>query len=94
MLVASFLLAALQLAGASPVVEPSRRQSSGLLGVLASKKKLTFDAAGQFKVLSLSDMHFGERNGDGSWAAWGVTQDTNTQRVHATVLDQEKPNYV
>jgi len=32
--------------------------------------------------------------GDGTWADWGVEQDLNTTKVHETVLDQERPNYV
>ncbi|KAF7305655.1 Metallo-dependent phosphatase [Mycena chlorophos] len=39
-------------------------QPAGLLGLVPGKRKLTFDGAGNFKVVSFSDMHFGER--------WGV----------------------
>ncbi|KAJ7204299.1 Metallo-dependent phosphatase-like protein [Mycena rebaudengoi] len=77
-------------ASASPV---SRSASSQLFG-LNSDKKLTFDRNGNFKVVSFSDMHTGERPGDGTWAPWGPANDASTQRVHATILDQEKPNYV
>ena len=42
-------------------------------------KKLVFDSDGHFKVVSFSDMHFGERNGDGSWAPWGPINDARTQ---------------
>ncbi|KAF7323948.1 Metallo-dependent phosphatase-like protein [Mycena kentingensis (nom. inval.)] len=61
-----------------------------LTGVCDSKPKLTFDAAGKFKVVSFSDMHMGE----GEEVDWGPQQDVNTSRVHATVLDEEKPSYV
>ncbi|KAJ7162799.1 Metallo-dependent phosphatase-like protein [Mycena crocata] len=52
--------------------------------------KLTFDAHGKFKVVSFSDMHFGE----GEEVAWGPEQDANTTMVHETILDNEKPDYV
>ncbi|EJT98082.1 Metallo-dependent phosphatase [Dacryopinax primogenitus] len=74
---------------------PLPRQN-GLLGVLdwSLKRKLTFNTDGEFKVVSFSDMHFGERNGDGTFASWGPEQDTNTTIVHSIILDQEKPDYV
>ncbi|GFZ45087.1 hypothetical protein JCM24511_02813 [Saitozyma sp. JCM 24511] len=77
-------------AAAAPLVS----RDSTLLGCLTWKKRLTFDSNGNFKVVSFSDMHMGERWGDGSWASWGPSNDAATQNVHATVLDQEKPNYV
>ncbi|ORY25933.1 Metallo-dependent phosphatase-like protein [Naematelia encephala] len=73
---------------------PLDKRSGQLMGTLGGKKKLTFDRNGNFKVVSFSDMHFGERWGDGTWASWGPSNDAATQNVHATVLDQEKPNYV
>ena len=36
---------------------------SKLYGLSNGKAKLTFDEHGSFKVVSFSDMHFGERNG-------------------------------
>ncbi|KAH8832667.1 Metallo-dependent phosphatase-like protein [Flagelloscypha sp. PMI_526] len=82
-------------ANAAAVATPvGERASSELLGLDLHKKKLTFDSNGHFKVVSFSDMHFGERWGNGSWAEWGPANDASTQRVHGVVLDQEKPNYV
>ncbi|KZT50667.1 Metallo-dependent phosphatase [Calocera cornea HHB12733] len=88
------LLALLRLTGLTHAT-PVPRQS-GLMGILdwALKRKLTFDKDGQFKVVSFSDMHFGERNGDGTWASWGPEQDTNTTIVHGIILDEEQPDYV
>ncbi|ORX35176.1 Metallo-dependent phosphatase-like protein [Kockovaella imperatae] len=64
------------------------------MGVIPDKKKLTFDDNGKFKVCVFSDMHFGERWGNGSFAAWGPENDNLTNYVHATILDQEQPDYV
>ncbi|KAJ6522405.1 Metallo-dependent phosphatase-like protein [Mycena capillaripes] len=55
-----------------------------------SNRKLIFDARGSFKVVSFSDMHFGE----GEEVTWGPQQDVNTSRAHAHILDHEKPSYV
>ncbi|KIY73264.1 Metallo-dependent phosphatase [Cylindrobasidium torrendii FP15055 ss-10] len=60
---------------------------------LSSKTRLTFKN-GAFKVISFSDMHFGERNGDGTWADWGEVADSKTQGVHSSILDNESPDYV
>ncbi|KAJ7618761.1 Metallo-dependent phosphatase [Roridomyces roridus] len=79
---------------ASTVGGRSISRSNGLAGIVEGKTKLTFDGAGNFKVVSFSDMHTGERWGNGSWADWGPANDAATQNVHATVLDNEKPNYV
>ncbi|KAJ7762955.1 Metallo-dependent phosphatase-like protein [Mycena metata] len=88
------ILGVLLLASNVSALPLARSFSNTLAGILSSKKKLTFDAQGNFKVVSFSDMHTGERPGDGSWAAWGPANDAATQVVHATVLDNEKPNYV
>lgn len=53
--------------------------STQLPGLDPSKSKLTFDSNGRFKVVSFSDMHFGERWGNGSWASWGPENDALTQ---------------
>ncbi|KAF8143723.1 Metallo-dependent phosphatase-like protein [Mycena galopus ATCC 62051] len=88
------ILAALLLASSASAFPLARSVSSTLSGIITGKNKLTFDAAGNFKVVSFSDMHFGERNGDGTWAVWGPANDAMTQVVHGTILDNEKPNYV
>ncbi|KAK7008215.1 Metallo-dependent phosphatase-like protein [Favolaschia claudopus] len=59
-------------------------------GLFNGNTKLTFDSAGNFKVVSFSDMHFGE----GEDVTWGPEQDLNTSRAHSHILDQEKPSYV
>lgn len=87
------ILATTLLAGFTAAM-PLVNRNSNLMGLVSWKKKLTFDRNGQFKVVTFSDMHFGERWGNGSFAAFGPEDDANTQRVHATILDQEKPNYV
>ncbi|KAJ7893257.1 Metallo-dependent phosphatase-like protein [Mycena leptocephala] len=88
------ILGALLLASSVSAFPFALSVASTLGGILTGKNKLTFDAAGNFKVVSFSDMHMGERPGDGSWAPWGPANDAATQVVHATVLDNEKPNYV
>ncbi|KAJ7601880.1 Metallo-dependent phosphatase-like protein [Mycena polygramma] len=64
--------------------------ASTVTGLFGGKRKLTFDAEGNFKVVSFSDMHFGE----GEEVTWGPEQDFNTSMAHAHVLDNEKPHYV
>ncbi|KAJ7025799.1 hypothetical protein C8F04DRAFT_1268785 [Mycena alexandri] len=92
------ILTVLLLASSASALPLARSFSNNLSGILGGKNKLTFDAKGNFKVVSFSDMHMGERPGDGSWAAWGPANASNfdaaTQVVHGTVLDNEKPNYV
>ncbi|KAF7340592.1 Metallo-dependent phosphatase-like protein [Mycena sanguinolenta] len=88
------ILPALLLASSASAFPLGRRVSNTLSGIITSKTKLTFNAAGNFKVVSFSDMHMGERNGDGTWAVWGPANDAATQVVHGTILDNEKPNYV
>ncbi|KAK7055838.1 Metallo-dependent phosphatase-like protein [Favolaschia claudopus] len=68
----------------------STPRMSGVKGYITVAQKLTFDSAGNFKVLSFSDMHFGE----GEDVTWGPEQDVNTSRAHSHILDQEKPSYV
>ncbi|KAK7045261.1 Metallo-dependent phosphatase-like protein [Favolaschia claudopus] len=89
--VSTVLLASIASTSAFPL---GRSITNTLGGLFTGKNKLTFDAKGNFKVVSFSDMHMGERPGDGSWAPWGPEHDAATQVVHATVLDNEKPNYV
>ena len=72
--VASIAFSAASFVSASPL-----QNRAQLLGLDPSKKKLTFDAGGNFKVVSFSDMHFGERWGNGSWAIWGPENDAATQ---------------
>jgi hypothetical protein len=55
--------------------------------------KLVFDD-GRFALAVFTDLHFGEREGDGSWAAWGEAQDRNSSRVMGTVLDLENLDLV
>ncbi|KAJ6623711.1 Metallo-dependent phosphatase-like protein [Mycena sp. CBHHK59/15] len=92
------ILGALLLASSATALPVARSFSNTLSGILNGKNKLTFDSEGNFKVVSFSDMHMGERPG-----AQGMEpglrgdrpmHDAATQRVHATVLDNEKPNYV
>ncbi|CAK5284827.1 unnamed protein product [Mycena citricolor] len=64
--------------------------SAGLLGVLSGKPKLIFGAKKTFKIVSFSDMHFGE----GEDVDWGPQQDVNTSHVHSVVLDNERPDFV
>ncbi|KAJ7339733.1 Metallo-dependent phosphatase-like protein [Mycena albidolilacea] len=86
--------ATLLLASSASAFPLGRSISNTLGGIITGKTKLTFNAAGSFKVVSFSDMHMGERPGDGSWAPWGPANDAATQVVHETVLDNEKPSYV
>ncbi|KAJ7141700.1 Metallo-dependent phosphatase-like protein [Mycena crocata] len=88
------ILATLLLASSAAALPVGRSFSNTLSGILSGKNKLTFDSNGHFKIVSFSDMHMGERPGDGTWAPWGPANDAATQRVHATILDNEKPNYV
>ncbi|KAF7369531.1 Metallo-dependent phosphatase-like protein [Mycena venus] len=89
------ILGAILLLASSASAFPLGRSISNTLGgIITGKNKLTFNAAGNFKIVSFSDMHMGERPGDGSWAPWGPANDAATQVVHGTVLDNEKPNYV
>ncbi|KAJ7235623.1 hypothetical protein B0H12DRAFT_1141361 [Mycena haematopus] len=69
---------------------PLARSFSSTLSGLLGGRKLTFDAQGNFKVVSFSDMHFGE----GEDVVWGPQQDVNTSRAMSHVLENEKPNYV
>lgn len=64
-------LTALALVIAVVHATPVARQSSTLYGVNTGKPKLTFNGNGHFKIVSFSDMHMGERWGNGSWASWG-----------------------
>ncbi|KAJ7635246.1 Metallo-dependent phosphatase-like protein [Roridomyces roridus] len=84
------LLAALLLVMPVAAAPLAHSLSCTLAGLATGKNKLTFDARGNFKVVSFSDMHFGE----GEEVDWGPQQDVNTSRVHSIVLDNEKPNYV
>ncbi|KAJ7280918.1 Metallo-dependent phosphatase-like protein [Mycena rebaudengoi] len=81
------LLAVLLLASSATAVPLASSFASTLAGLHG---KLTFDAHGNFKVVSFSDMHFGE----GEEVTWGPEQDVNTSIAHAAILDHEKPNYV
>jgi len=92
-LVPSFaMLSLLLLATGAAAVPVARRDfNTELLGLV--KDKLTF-TDGRFKVVSFSDLHFGERWGDGTWADWGPANDARTQQVHSTVLDVEHPSFV
>ncbi|CAD6563925.1 MAG: hypothetical protein TREMPRED_002378 [Tremellales sp. Tagirdzhanova-0007] len=84
---------------------PLVKRDSSLMGLISWKKKLTFDGNGVFKRYALwralgfvisviCVLRTYEGLGNGSFAAFGPEDDANTQRVHATILDQEKPNYV
>ncbi|KAJ6541191.1 Metallo-dependent phosphatase-like protein [Mycena vulgaris] len=84
------LLGALLLASSASAVPLAQNFSSTLTGLLGGTNKLTFDAHGYFKVVSFSDMHFGE----GEDVTWGPEQDVNTSIAHANILDNERPNYV
>lgn len=55
--------------------------------------KLVFDGE-RFALAVFTDLHFGEREGNGSWAAWGEAQDRNSSRVMGTVLDLENLDLV
>ncbi|KAK1925783.1 Metallo-dependent phosphatase-like protein [Papiliotrema laurentii] len=57
-------------------------------------ERLMFDPSGSFKVVSFSDMHFGENDGAEPPAPWGAEHDAATQRVHAAILDRERPSFV
>ncbi|KAK7017399.1 Metallo-dependent phosphatase-like protein [Favolaschia claudopus] len=83
------VLAFLSSAIAAPLAS-SFASSLTQAGLFNGNKKLTFDSAGNFKVVSFSDMHFGE----GEDVTWGPEQDVNTSRAHSHILDQEKPSYV
>ncbi|KAJ7156198.1 Metallo-dependent phosphatase [Mycena filopes] len=83
------LLPILLLASGAAAFPLAHSFSSTLANQLRSRK-LTFDARGNFKVASFSDMHFGE----GEEVVWGPQQDLNTSIVHANVLDNERPDYV
>ncbi|KAJ7491353.1 Metallo-dependent phosphatase-like protein [Mycena galericulata] len=83
------ILGGLLLAASATAVPLTRSFSSTLTGLFVNRR-LTFDAQGDFKVVSFSDMHFGE----GENVVWGPQQDANTSIVHATILDNEKPSYV
>ncbi|KAM0754236.1 Metallo-dependent phosphatase [Meredithblackwellia eburnea MCA 4105] len=65
-----------------------------LKGWSNSPPTLIFKENGSFKIVVFSDLHFGERNGDGTWAEWGVKQDTNSVRVMNHNLDDETPDFV
>ena len=58
------VLASISHTGAVPLTS---RDNDGLIGtaesILGLKRKLTFGDDGNFKVVSFSDMHFGERWG-------------------------------
>ncbi|KAJ7098550.1 Metallo-dependent phosphatase-like protein [Mycena belliarum] len=84
------ILGVLLLASSVTALPLAQSFSSSLKGFLGGKSKLTFDTKGSFKVLSLSDMHFGE----GEEVTWGPEQDRNTSIAHANILDNERPNYV
>ncbi|KAJ7194412.1 Metallo-dependent phosphatase-like protein [Mycena pura] len=88
------ILGALLLASSVTAFPLARSSPDTLAGIIHGKPKLTFDHDGNFKVVSFSDMHFGERNGDGTFAEFGPLNDAMTQKVHGTILDNEKPNYV
>ncbi len=76
-----FAIATVLLAGVATAM-PLVKRDSNLMGCISSKKKLTFDGNGNFKVgsqtrigsqadprqvVSFSDMHFGER-----WGRWSL----------------------
>ncbi|KAJ7196231.1 Metallo-dependent phosphatase-like protein [Mycena pura] len=84
------ILAGLLLAVGATAVPLSRSFSNTLAALYGSNRKLFFDAHGDFKVVSFSDMHFGE----GEDVTWGPQQDVNTSIAHAAILEHEKPNYV
>ncbi|KAJ7828777.1 hypothetical protein B0H14DRAFT_2811475 [Mycena olivaceomarginata] len=87
------ILGAILLLASSASAFPLGRSISNTLGgIITGKNKLTFNATGNFKVVSFSDMHMGERPGDGSWAPWGPANDAATQVVHRTMLDNENPS--
>jgi hypothetical protein len=71
--------AGIAFSAASLVLSRPAPHQTRLLGLDSSKRKLTFDANGKFKIVSFSDMHFGERWGNGSWADWGPANDAATQ---------------
>ena len=52
--------------------------------VSAIDKKLQFNAQGKFKMVQLTDLHFGEND----------EADANNQRLIRDILDQEKPDLV
>ncbi|KAF8175704.1 Metallo-dependent phosphatase-like protein [Mycena galopus ATCC 62051] len=84
------ILGTLLLVSSATAVPLARSFSSTLTGLLGGKAKLTFDPQGNFKVLSFSDMHFGE----GENVVWGPQQDVNTSIAHTNILEVENPNYV
>ncbi|KMT15094.1 hypothetical protein BVRB_3g062150 [Beta vulgaris subsp. vulgaris] len=43
-----------------------------------------------FKILLFADLHFGED----AWTMWGPLQDVHSTKVMASILDQEKPDFV
>lgn len=68
---------------------------------------LVFDKDGTFKIVSFSDLHYGERLGNYKYGAsvaaidadfgaapFGPANDKQTDRVQATILDYEKPDFV
>ncbi|KAF7025975.1 hypothetical protein CFC21_038118 [Triticum aestivum] len=58
--------------------------------VLRPPAPLRFGPGGRFKVALFADLHYGEN----AWTDWGPAQDAASDRVMATVLDAEKPDFV
>ncbi|PVF97989.1 Metallo-dependent phosphatase [Serendipita vermifera] len=54
------------------------------------RSKITFKDDGSFKVMVLSDLHFGEN----PWDEWGPEQDRKSLILLRRVLKEEKPDYV
>eukprot|EP01102_Stenamoeba_stenopodia_P020743 TRINITY_DN8201_c0_g1_i1.p1 TRINITY_DN8201_c0_g1~~TRINITY_DN8201_c0_g1_i1.p1 ORF type:complete len:384 (+),score=63.09 TRINITY_DN8201_c0_g1_i1:36-1154(+) len=55
-----------------------------------TKPTLRFRPDGTFKILQLTDLHFGEAED----TLWGPQQDVNSTRVMRTVLSIEEPDFV
>lgn len=54
------------------------------------KPRITFREDGTFKLLVLSDLHFGEN----PWDDWGPRQDEDSLKLLRKVLVDEHPDYV
>ena len=47
-----------------------------------------------FKIMQLTDLHYGERYGNGSYAKWGTEQDLETSALITMLLEVEQPDLV
>ncbi|KAJ7866238.1 hypothetical protein B0H14DRAFT_3594612 [Mycena olivaceomarginata] len=90
------ILGAILLLASSASAFPLGRSISNTLGgIITGKSKLTFNAAGNFKVVSFSDMHMGEQPAGTEVGRRGglLMHDAATQVVHGTVLDNDHLSY-